>query len=201
MERRAQPISTEEEVQRLLKAQERAREREAEQTNPDNLANQGHQKTDQVADAAQSAVEHMRDATHSNIEGGRAGAHEAQHTAQSKVEQVKAKAQEAGSRIQEKSREAGDQAYHRADTAMTASGERLEEWSQQLREHVPVSGRTGEVAQQAANTLERSGQYLQRSSPDDVRMDVETMIRQHPVEALLAGAGVGFLFARMTRRR
>jgi ElaB/YqjD/DUF883 family membrane-anchored ribosome-binding protein len=33
-----------------------------------------------------------------------------------------------------------------------------------------------------------------------VRSDLERVIRDHPIEALLVGAGIGFLVARATRR-
>jgi hypothetical protein len=58
----------------------------------------------------------------------------------------------------------------------------------------------GEVAQQAADVLDRSGTYLQESNLTDVRGDLEQMIRRYPVQSLLVGLGVGYLLARATRR-
>jgi ElaB/YqjD/DUF883 family membrane-anchored ribosome-binding protein len=83
---------------------------------------------------------------------------------------------------------------------MTATGERIESAAHQVRERSP-EGRPGQVAGRAADTVERSGRYLQQSSPSDVQSDLEQLIRKHPMESLLVGAGIGFLLSQVTRRR
>ena len=49
-------------------------------------------------------------------------------------------------------------------------------------------------------TLDRSGEYLQTADLQMVRSDLERVIREHPIESLLVGVGVGYLVARATRR-
>ena len=52
----------------------------------------------------------------------------------------------------------------------------------------------------AADTLERAGTYLQQQDLNDMRADLENIIRRYPVQSLLIGLGVGYLLARGTRR-
>lgn len=87
-----------------------------------------------------------------------------------------------------------------ADTVMTATGQRMEELAATLRQKAP-EGRAHDIALQAADVLERGGHYLERSTPATVRQDLETIIRKHPIETLIAGVGAGFLLARACRRR
>ena len=112
------------------------------------------------------------------------------------VDTVKEKASDLGDRAQE----AGAQAAAKADDAMTATGDQMQTLAQTIREKAPAEGRVGEVAQQAATALERSGTYLQQSDLNDVRGDLEQLVRRYPVQSLLVGLGVGYLLARATRR-
>jgi hypothetical protein len=68
-----------------------------------------------------------------------------------------------------------------------------------MRENAP-EGKVGELARDAAGALDRSGDYLRRSDLYDVRGDLEALIRQRPIPALLVGLGVGFLLARALRK-
>lgn len=128
-------------------------------------------------------------------------------TAGNVVENVKDKASDIASTVKDKASDIADnvqqasgQAAERADQAMSTAGERITDFAQTIRQQAPASGTAGQVATTAADALERSGQYLQQSNLNDVRTDLEGFIRQHPVESLLVGVGVGFLLARMTRR-
>ncbi|NJO04888.1 MAG: hypothetical protein HC876_04805, partial [Chloroflexaceae bacterium] len=94
--------------------------------------------------------------------------------------------------------EAGQEAHQRADAAMTTSGERLQDAAQTVRRNAP-SGPVGDVAHRAADMMDQSATYLQRSNPTDVRDDMERSIRSSPMQSLLIGFGVGFLFGRITR--
>lgn len=165
--------TTEEQVQRVIDAGERAKDDTA-------------QRLEHAADQAE--------ASGSNV----------LHKASDKVREV---AQELRSKdigavasdVRERASEVGTQAAERVDTAMSATGERMTDFAQTLREHAP-QGKAGDIAQSTADVLERSGSYLQHADLNVVRNDLERLIRQHPIESLLVGAGIGFLLARATRR-
>lgn len=95
--------------------------------------------------------------------------------------------------------DAGAAAAEKVDEAMSAAGQQMEGFANSVRENAP-SGKAGEVATSAADALERSGQYLQDADIDRVRTDLERVIREHPIETLLVGVGVGYMLARATRR-
>jgi ElaB/YqjD/DUF883 family membrane-anchored ribosome-binding protein len=112
------------------------------------------------------------------------------------VEGVKDTAQQAA----DKAQQLGEQAVERADAATTAVGERMTDAAQAIREKAPASGAAAQLADTAANTLERAGSYLQEQDLAAMRADLEGLIRRHPIESLLIGMGIGYLLARSTRR-
>jgi ElaB/YqjD/DUF883 family membrane-anchored ribosome-binding protein len=113
---------------------------------------------------------------------------------------VKDKATEIASDVRERASDAGAQAADTIDDAMTATGGRMTDAAQTIRDKAPAEGKVADVAAVAATALERGGTYLQQSDLNDVQSDLERMIRQHPIETLLVGLGVGYLIARATRR-
>lgn len=75
---------------------------------------------------------------------------------------------------------------------MTSTGSQMSNLAQTVRERAP-EGQLGEVAHKAAHMLERGGEHLKRSNPEMMRNDVERVIRDHPLEAVAIGLGIGFL--------
>jgi hypothetical protein len=82
---------------------------------------------------------------------------------------------------------------------MTATGEGLSNLASTVRQNAP-EGKAGELAGNAADALERSGQYLKDADLNVVRGDLEQFIRAHPIESVLVGMGVGYMLARSMRR-
>lgn len=172
--------STKEKVQRVVNAGERARQEAEHEFNTGTTS--AAQAIDRGADKASKQ------------------AHTATNKASSAIDQVTDKAHEIADQVRSTNQELSTQAYAQTDAAMTATGQRMEDLADTLRQKAP-EGRAHDVALQAADALERGGHYLERSTPDTVRYDLETVIRHHPTESLLAGIGVGFLLARAFRRR
>lgn len=207
-----QPESTEDQVRHVLEAGERAAQnagRQLERT-ADDLSDSSAADTvkDKAADIASDAKDKaadiasaVKDKASDIVDTVKNKAAELKDqasgmSASDVVDTVKERAADLGDRAQE----AGAQAAAKADDAMTATGDQLTTFAQTLRDKAPNEGRVGEVAQQAADVLERGGTYLQQSNLDDVRGDLEQIIRRYPVQSLLVGLGVGYLLARATRR-
>jgi hypothetical protein len=70
-----------------------------------------------------------------------------------------------------------------------------------MREHLPKGGVLGSAGASLANTLDRSGRYLQREGLKGMAGDVTSMIRRNPIPAVLVGFGLGAVLARITARR
>lgn len=117
-----------------------------------------------------------------------------------KADELKDRVTDKADELKDRAGAAGQQATERVDAAMTATGERLNSIAQRVHESAP-SGQAGEAAHKAAQALERSGEYLQRADPQMVRSDLERIIRDHPLETLAIGLGIGFLIGKSRSSR
>lgn len=129
-----------------------------------------------------------------------AGERGEEHQHESTAERFKDKAQEASENIQREAQSRMHQASDKTNQVMSNAGQRMEQMAHTVRERAP-EGRVGELATQGAQALERGGRYLQNTGPDEVRSDLENLIRRHPKESLVVGLGLGYLLSRATRRR
>lgn len=101
--------------------------------------------------------------------------------------------------LRRKAQETAQRSGDTIDQAMTQSGAQITQLAQTMRERRP-QGKIGEMTTTAADALERGGQYLQEHDLNDVRSDVEGMIRRYPIQSLLITAGLGFMAARTMKR-
>lgn len=88
----------------------------------------------------------------------------------------------------------------KADEIASSIGRKLESASDMIRGKLPREGRIGEAARALSEGLESSGTYLQEQGVSGVIEDLESMIRRHPIQALLIGAGIGYLLSRLRER-
>jgi ElaB/YqjD/DUF883 family membrane-anchored ribosome-binding protein len=157
---------------------ERERITEQAQNTADNLADRAKQAGEKASDIAQQATDKVKQV----------------------ADDLRSKdPSEIVSDAREKVAEVGAATADRVDSAMTTTGEQMSNLAQTVREKAP-EGKAGEVATKAADALERGGEYLQTADLQVVRGDLERVIREHPIEALLVGVGVGYLLARSMRR-
>src|SRR5437867_2450022 len=82
--------------------------------------------------------------------------------------------------------ELGAALARQAETA----GERLQNLASQFREALPTNGAAALVSE----GLESAKSYLGERDLGDFRQDVVQLVRRHPVQALLIGAGLGYAF-------
>lgn len=159
-------------------ATQREQIKEQADTTLDSAAERAKQATDKAGELAQNAVDKVKQA----------------------ADDLRSKdPSEIVGDARAKAAEVGDTAAQKVDSAMTATGQQFTSLAQTVREKAP-EGKAGEVATKAADALERSGEYLQTADLQMVRSDLERVIREHPIEALLVGVGIGYLVARATRR-
>lgn len=88
----------------------------------------------------------------------------------------------------------------RADRTTMTLGENLEAAAETVRERLPQEGRLGAAAGTLADSLERSGTYLQEQGLTGIIEDLEAVIRRYPVQSLLLGLGAGYLLSRIRMR-
>ncbi|HEX9372653.1 MAG TPA: hypothetical protein VF897_16700 [Roseiflexaceae bacterium] len=152
------------------------------------------------ADATERELDRTADRTHEAVDRASNKAHEAVDTAADKAQQVAATVQDKAQQVADKAQNLGQQAVDKADAATTTVGEKMTDVAQTIREKAPSSGPVANAADTAADTLQRAGTYLQQQDLDDMRADLENIIRQYPIQSLLVGFGVGYLLARSVRR-
>ncbi len=87
-----------------------------------------------------------------------------------------------------------------ADELASSLGRKLESASDLIRDKLPREGRIGDAARAVSDGLETSGAYLQEQGVTGIIEDLETNIRRYPIQALLIGAGIGFLLSRLSER-
>lgn len=168
-------------------------ERETAQTPTNQTTNQGSQsfmQEDEAQRSDENIIERGREVLEQGAQGISGAAHRVADRTREIASTVKTRAGEIGSRVVE-----------RTDVAMSAAGQRIENLGHSLRDRATDDGRMGRVLNRTAQALEHGGQYLQESTPTDVRMDLEDVMRRRPLTTLLVGAGIGFLIARALRGR
>jgi len=111
------------------------------------------------------------------------------------------KAENAAATVGQKADDAASYVGHKAEDATTAVGGGLKSLGSSLREKAPHEGMIGDASSAVANTLERTGSYLQEEGLRGIADDMTNLIRRNPIPALFIGIGVGFLLARALSHR
>jgi len=126
------------------------------------------------------------------------------HAMRSDVEgaasQASEKVQQATSAAVEKAQELASTASKRVDEATAALGERVKSVGGTLRERGPQEGMLGSATGAVADSLERTGRYIQEEGLVGMAEDITELIRRNPIPAVLVGIGIGFMLARVFRR-
>jgi ElaB/YqjD/DUF883 family membrane-anchored ribosome-binding protein len=159
-------------------------------TQSNTQGSQSFLREDEGQHSDDNIIERGREVLEQGAQGISGAAHRVADRTREVASNVKNRASEIGSRVAE-----------RTDAAMSAAGQRIENLGHSLRDRATEEGRMGRVLGRTAQALEHGGQYLQESTPTDVRMDLEDVMRRRPLTTLLVGAGIGFLIARALRGR
>jgi hypothetical protein len=114
------------------------------------------------------------------------------------AETVKDKAKQAAEFAREKAGQAGEFVRDKAEQATTSAGKGMETLAGTIRDKGPQSGFMGRATSGVADTLDRTGQYLEEKGLGGMANDLTNLIRNHPLPAVLVGIGLGFMLARLT---
>jgi methyl-accepting chemotaxis protein len=115
------------------------------------------------------------------------------------VSQVAEQAREGAATVTEKAKEAGSTVVNKADEVAGRVGSGLETAADTIRDNAPNSGVLGSAASKVADTLEKSGKYLEEEGLSGLAGDLTELIKRNPIPALLVAVAVGVLIARATR--
>jgi hypothetical protein len=115
--------------------------------------------------------------------------------------QVAEQAREGTATLTEKAKEAGATVVNKADEMAGKVGSGLETAADTIRGNAPSSGVLGTAASTVADSLERSGKYLEEEGVSGLANDLTDMIKRNPIPALCFAVAVGVLIAWATRSR
>lgn len=87
----------------------------------------------------------------------------------------------------------------KAEEWTAAAGNRVESLADTVRDRGPHSGMLGRANEAVADTMERTGEYLQDKNLSGMMGDMTELIKRNPIPALLVGLGVGYLLGRSMR--
>ena len=127
-----------------------------------------------------------------------AGATEqAQEKAQELAGQAKEQAGQAAGQAKEQLRTQVDQRSTQAGEQVTEQAKSIRTVSESLREQ--GQDKPAQMAEQAADRIERLGSYLTESSADRILSDVEDFARKQPMAVLAGGVALGFFASRFLK--
>lgn len=116
-------------------------------------------------------------------------AEEIKSQARSKMSRMKAKASE----MQEKAHDMASDLHDKTDESIHRLGERMERAAGKVRAKTRMN--------QLADRLESGGKFLQENGIDQMTNRAAGVIRQHPVESLVVGLGIGVLVGSLLSAR
>lgn len=110
------------------------------------------------------------------------------------------KARDYASQAADRAKDFGKSAANAAEGATSRVGSTVEGMADRLRDSAPREGMVHNAATKVADSLERSGRYLQEEGLAGMADDLTGVIKRYPVPAILIGIGVGYLIAHALRR-
>lgn len=114
------------------------------------------------------------------------------------AETAKDTARQVTDTVREKAGQAGEYVRDKAEQATSSTGKGIESLAGTIRDRGPQSGMLGKATSTVADTLDRTGHYLQDQGLSGMADDLTAMVRSHPLPAMLLGIGLGFMLARLT---
>jgi len=119
--------------------------------------------------------------------------------AQDTASKVTGMARDVASNVGQQTAAAGSFIAHKADDAASTVGGEMKSLAGTIRDKGPHEGMLGNASSAVASTLESAGQELEQGLGVMVE-DVTSLVRRHPVPAILIGIGLGVLIARVVMK-
>jgi len=164
---------------------------------------QAQQHADQARHSAGQAVEKAREGAGHAADAARdsmgQAADRARDAASHAGAALSSAASAAGQTVQQAASSAAHTVGQKAEQATSAVGSGMHSLADTVRDRGPESGMLGTASDYVADTLDRTGQYIQDRNLSGMMDDVSSMIKRNPIPALLIGLGVGFLLGRALR--
>ena len=141
-----------------------------------------------------------------NKNQGNAAADQARHEANTAATKASDALTHAGQAVSSAATAAGQKvgeyasaAGQKADDAAGAVGSGARSLADTVRKQGPQEGVLGNATQAVASGLDQAGKYIEDKQLSGMADDVGSMIKAHPIPAVMIALGVGFLLGRALR--
>jgi hypothetical protein len=121
--------------------------------------------------------------------------------AQEVASDVSHKAQEWASTVANKPQEVASAAVDKTNDGIAAAGHQMAALGDKVRAAAPRDGVLGSAATTVADNLQAGGHYLEQHGLQDMGHDLTALVRHYPIQAVLAGFGLGCLLGMTVRGR
>ena len=129
----------------------------------------------------------------------------AAQTVQDVASDVSHKAQDWASCVANKAQETASAAVDQTNDGIAALGQQMNTLGGTVRKAAPQDGVVGSAAKTVADQLQAGGDYLKGHGLKDMGNDLTAVVRDYPIQSVLAGFGLGCLVGMtllsMTSRR
>jgi len=109
------------------------------------------------------------------------------------------KAKEAAGAVGAMATETASAVGRKADEMTAAAGHEIREFGARIGKQSPHDGMTGQASQAVADTIMGGGRYIEEAKLSGMAHDVEQIVRNHPIPALLVCFGIGYCVGRALR--
>jgi hypothetical protein len=92
---------------------------------------------------------------------------------------------------------AAETTWQKVDDATESLGTGMKSLAGTLRQQVPAGGTMGQMASGVAQTLEKTGSYLEQQGLSGASDDLQELVRTYPLQSLLISLGAGFLLSQI----
>ncbi|MCC6381518.1 MAG: hypothetical protein IT304_03370, partial [Dehalococcoidia bacterium] len=86
-----------------------------------------------------------------------------------------------------------------ADAGLDRAASGLQKAADQMRDRAGSEGLQGQVATKAADTMEKTASYLREHDTDEIWKDMESFVKDHPMQAAAGALVAGFVLGRLLR--
>jgi len=114
---------------------------------------------------------------------------------------VSQKAQDWAANVANKAQETASAALDNTDDGIAAVGQQMRAFAGTVRQAAPPDGVIGSAATAVADNLQAGGRYLEGHGLQDIGKDLTAVVRQYPIQSVLAGFGLGCLVGLTLLRR
>jgi methyl-accepting chemotaxis protein len=88
---------------------------------------------------------------------------------------------------------------NRVDQGVSAAGSGMQSLADTARKNLPHDGYLGAASKAVADGLDTAGKYVEDKSLSGMTGDLGSLIKNHPIPAVLIGLGIGYLLGKALR--